>query len=461
MSVLPYAVALNPDASGELLRAAAAHVRDDDHGARAALLAHPALPADVDLDGPGDPNVPTDELDSVSIDTALRLPHTTATSRARLLAHVALWALVQYADQNPDAHRDALTALTSRLRHEPGSRARMLAVLHHPAADPDIELDALKTHLTLLTTSPDQFTYPGDLEYALTRATAHPAHLRDLAAAVPPDHDLHTQLLRYADLNDTGHDPYTARLVDIRTRLLDTLRWADAITFTGDPGLAVEALDATERDTQESDDAVRAILGHPRLRATTAAYRAHLRFTGKTDTGPAPATPTDADLARAGHHGRERAPSRSRAHLCGELLDFTIDTLGAAHRATPPDGPGWAILRGACVLALHPDLTPSQRGILTAILAERMPAQPDSPARAIHTIASSMPDADATLRLPVAQLAAAAYDPRTSADLARLLMPVVATHTTDLRVARALLSLEVAFTGTLAELLATAHTISR
>lgn len=467
MPLLPYAVAINADAPADLLRVAAAHTALRDHGTRAALRVHPMLPADlVPTTDPGN----GDALDPVAVDTALRLGHTTSATRGRLLASLDLWDLTEAADDNTALHADVLAHLAANLGDADVPVAFIISVLDHPALTPATELVALRTMLTSRpgSGSPDVRFHPGHLRYALTRATAHPAHLSELAAIARPHLGLTGDLRRYAELAAAGHDPHAARLADVRAHIGTArpgrLTWADAVVATSDPTIAADAL-ASGRRGQRPDLAILgAITSAGRLRYTDAGYRAHAirAHVARASVDPLPHPPTDADLLLA------TSPSRDRDVL-DRIFMFPLVPAGvlalAAETACRELATGsTAGLKYATLLALRPGVSPEQRAALATAIGEELAARkPDDLAEratVVHAIAAAPDPTAAALTLPVAALTrTAAYSHDLAAHLARVLMPILAAHAPDAATTNAALALEGGFTGTLADLLATARTI--
>lgn len=474
MSLLPLAVARNPAASAGLLRAAAARARTQD--ARAALRVHPALPDDLappTLTGPGGQE---DTLAPCVIDTALLLAHTTPTTRHRLLASLDMWALVDALDADVDVHPDLLAHVTARLPGSGMPRHQILSVLHHPSLTPDVELDALRVLLTMAPTDLDRSLSDRDREYALTRATAHPDHLAELAALADPELELREPLRRYALLAAAGHDPYTARVTDIRTRAADPgrtdhLPWHDAIAHTGDPTIAAEALTATTSSGGPTGENLTAIFMVGRLRYTDAHYRARRHQAGERHVSPLTHAPTDADLlfVFAGRPGNTRSILQvlfAGTRVPRAVLDPVVDLIDRGHQE---DGTT-ATLAWQCaiVLALHPELTAAHRVTLTAVLSSGMSTQTAgtrsrlrAPATVVHALASAPDPTAAMLGVPVAALRqTAAHSHRVTAHLSRILCDVLAEHAPDEPTVRAALTLEGGFPGTLGELLSTARTVA-
>lgn len=471
--VLPHAIALNPDATPEALTAAAAHTGPDDHSVLAALRAHPALP---------DGAVPEERTPSApaAIDAALRLPHATATTRARVLAHVSRWSLAGYASEDPAIHPDVLGHLTTPSWLGPAARADLLSVLHHPALPPELELDTLRTLLSPGERDHLDSAHTSDVGYILTRATAYGADLADLAALadIPdpnfPDRTmpLRGDLHRYAQVHAAGHDPYATRIAEVTSRSCGTgthagaLTWAAAIHLTGDPDIASAALNATTTDPEELAKVARAIRSVGRLRRTAPMYRALRHLQGKQTPAHAPDwVPTEADLLRATTRtAQERVSALAkRTHFTADEVHLAAASLPRA--ATPSGSPTAQAVRVATHLALHPDASPADRGTFLATLRART-ARPASTvvgdAAAVMLRLASAPDLPAALlATPVTDLArTAAHTDILSHTLAQALAPILADRASDGATARALLTLEGAFPGTLAELLATARTIS-
>lgn len=107
----------------------------------------------------------------------------------------------------------------------------------------------------------------------------------------------------------------------------------------------------------------------------------------------------------------------------------------------------------------------SQKGITSDALSPSLHTGLDGPllepAVVVHAIADAPDPSAAILTIQVDALTrTATHSHRVAAHLARVLCPVLAEHAPDAATTRAALALEREFTGTLADLLATARTIA-
>lgn len=452
MSLLAHAIAYHAVATPDVLRAAAQHVAYNDHGAIAALLAHPSLPGDVTL-----PRF----CDNVALDIALHLPHATDTTRKRVMDGAGAWTRISYLDMTPTAHPAALKHLAQHLPADTARmRDRMRHVLEHPALVARDELTALVAHLSMPVIGGDTLR-PGHREYALTRATAHPEHLAELAAIAAPELGITDDLTRYADLWAAGQDPYAARISDVlrATQAADhrSLAWADAVWFTGDADVAARALRAAPSTAD-------VIVATSRLRYTDVGFRARFLVAGRPAPSPRPRwVPTDVDLALVGDPDPVRLLSAlTTTRIAPGALHVAVDAALAA--AAPGYGPSGRTLHWhAERLCLHPDLTTAQRHALAA--AARRPDTPQPGRRAstvLHQLAASRDPITAALATPVDDLASLSELPdlMPGTHLAQRLVPAVAHLCADATAARTALSLEAGFTGTLADLLSATATIT-
>lgn len=469
--LLPLAIALHPDASPATLQVLAAH--PSYQYTRAAVLAHPALP---------EPCATSGRIRSYrNVDSALRLPHTTPQSRDRVLARTDPTELARHVAGDPDAHPAALEHLARELPGTGGLPIRVLSVLHHPALAPDVELVAMRGHLALREDTPlVGDALPSDLEYVLTRATAHPAHLADLAAAARGP--VRAELERYAHHHATGLDPHRVRIADIRARATAApgsrhrLTWREAVVHTGDEGVARDALERT-RPTAHGGHSPRsrlaylnavtsAIVNLGRLRYTDTGYRAHLHQAGKSLPPARPDRRVDEGviLSAAAHDAHSLLETLAHLpHLPASATNAALGALESVQGASfEPDSDGPLL---AMRLALQSDLTRDQRARAAAALTTHLAARAShlgAPPVALHEhLATAGDPTRVLLATPVTHLRATGTAiPEVAWPLALHLRELLTVPARDPRVAQALVHLAPDFTGTIAELLHTAATIA-
>lgn len=487
VTVLALALAGDPATPGHILRAIATHPTTTGTHLEYTLLAHPNLPDDVLP--PPDPRTsfgpPFEGTASAAALDALRLPHTTARARARVLAHLSTAVLRDHiADGDP--HRSALAALAARTAT--GNRRTDalvdLTLATHPAT-PSARHRAALTHLLTAPTAQhtglleDAALATLDLQQMLvTQALRHPTHLHRLAG-VAVDAAIRGELQRYADLHATGVDVRTTHHADTRADVearsaTDPLAWARACERAADPDLADLALDSV---VDARPGVAEAIVTNPALGGTPAVKRARVQlFTGWLPPAGAVLTPAGEALARIVHTRSDTDAHRlatathPRAPRARDLLRAGWARLHRDHDPTNSLNP--EALRSASwnriiVYALHPALSSTYRHLAIELLDLGLPI---GPTRA--TPAALPAQLARAARTPAQLHAALGTTPvwkldRTGVDLTD---HVITHHLADHlrhrheqlteRSVAALLSLAGEFTGTVDELITTAATIS-
>lgn len=366
MPLLAYVIATDPQSDGARLTAAAAMLpRPVDPHTAAALLAHPNLPATVDA--------APDPQDVAAVHAALRQPHTTPASRARLLTATPTPALCRYLVGWDDLVVDAVAHLAAR---DPGPDLDdridwWRALVAHPATPAEVRGRCLTGLLTnveaVLRTPRAPFLTAADAycDQLITIATLYPEHLQAAADAATRSW-MHTDLTRLAANYRAGRDVHAERIADLRPADdASQQAWVRAIYASADAGIALAAL-------ERFDDARirRAIKGTPQLSGTAAYARARVR---------------EAALTAAGYPQALAQHARRWSDLTAPELDLddtaTVDDLEAMWlpaRTLKALDDADRRHRAAYVidLVLHPASTPTQQAYAVELLRADIAAVP-------------------------------------------------------------------------------------
>lgn len=488
VTVLAHALAGDPTTPGHLLAAIAAHPTTSPYLAYT-LLAHPNLPDD-DAPENHDGSDPLFTL-ADALEAAVRLPHATARTRARVLAHTPTVALRTYIDTATDPHRAALTALAARPATGDHRTDQLvdLTVALHPATPAARHLAALTRLIALPLAAHDALCVAADVagstqlhQLLITQALRHPDHLRQLAD-LTPSALTRTALRRHADRHATGIDVRVTHLADARADAesqdaSDPRIWIHTCERTGDPDLADLALD---RVGSRSPGLADTIAFNAAFAGTNAARRAQvLHHTGWLP--PAGTVRSGADvtlqtiqhdprgdtahqLATATHPRNPHARSHVRAGWA--RLHQHHDPTGALDPRSVRD----TLPVYFALYALHPALAVAHRRLAIALLDTTsthfaqmtLTAQQATVARLARAARTDADLRTALAATPAADLQRAAdangaFETLAAHHLQALLRPHHATLTP--RTVTALLSLAGGFTGTVDELITSAAAIA-
>lgn len=463
-------------------RALAGLARDCGWQLAATLAAHPNVPDGLaaqllgaDSGGPARPGVYSGVLH-----TALAGEPATATTRARVLRATPTVDLVTYLEVWPQPHPNVLLELATRpFGHDATLNVRHATVIALAPASPDeARLRALRHLVTVPTFGGFDAVANGHLAPTAVlgsvrvQALHHPSHLPNLAAAaLGPTRD---HLLAYADVDDPLALFRDTRLVATAAELHGApFAWDDLIANTGDTVIADRVLDLEpDLGPVAALRLARAVQSHPALAGTPVWWRAQVRLeTGTLLPAGAVTSAKQAKLTIA--ELKPAAGSKAITSVAPHDPDAT-ELLAASwqHLSTGPDRLESAEPEQLARYALHPALPSSERRRAAHAFAYTLPMSTygarsvlSDHVGALADLASSAscgPLHDALVDTPLPALRALAgydhvVDQLTTWHLSRALRAHHRALTAD--VTRTIAALEQNFTGSSAELIATATTV--